>query len=162
VGRAVDRTLGTNTTGANPAGTSIVTPGATTTGTTTATTTAPITTGAGTGAMAVDSTVMRSGRRASRIIGSNIYNENNESIGEVEDILIPQLAGAGSTPMGSPVAIISVGGFLGIGAKLVAVPYERLQLNTERNRWMLTGATKDSLNALPTFSYDTIANERRG
>jgi len=109
--------------------------------------------GAPAGPMAVDSAAARSGRRASKLIGANVYNENNESIGEVDDILIPPGGG-------SPVAVISVGGFLGIGAKLVAVPYDRLQ-NSNSSRWVLSGATKDSLTSLPTFSYDT-ATERRG
>ena len=156
-GRAMDRTLGTNTTGANPSGTSATT-GRTTGTTTTGTTTA----GASSGAMAIDSAALRNGRRASKIIGSNIYNENNESIGEVEDILIPAPASASGGTAPAPVAIISVGGFLGIGAKLVAVPYDRLQMNTERNRWTLSGATKDSLTALPTFTYEGTAADRRG
>jgi sporulation protein YlmC with PRC-barrel domain len=100
---------------------------------------------------AVDSASMRDARRASRVIGSAVYNENNESIGEVDDIVIPANGGA-------PVAVVSVGGFLGIGAKLVAVPYERLRANGERNRWTLTGAaSRDDLNRLPTFSYDSTA-----
>jgi sporulation protein YlmC with PRC-barrel domain len=133
-GRAADRALGTDTTG-----------------TTTTTTTG---TGATTGTTAVDSNAVRSGRRASKVIGSTVYNENNESIGEVDDILIPP----GGT---SPVAVISVGGFLGIGAKLVAVPYDRLQMRDDNNRWTMTGATKDSLTSLPTFNYADTA-ERRG
>lgn len=110
--------------------------------------------GATTGALAVDSAAIRSGRRASKLIGSSVYNENNESIGEVDDILIPS-GGSG------PVAVISVGGFLGIGAKLVAVPYERLQAaGGSNNRWTLSGATKDSLGSLPTFTYENSAEKR--
>ncbi|MDO9710566.1 PRC-barrel domain-containing protein [Paracraurococcus lichenis] len=109
--------------------------------------------GATTGALAVDSAALRNGRRASKLIGSSVYNENNESIGEVDDIIIP--------PGGSgPVAVISVGGFLGIGAKLVAVPYDRLQSAGSGNRWTLTGATKESLGSLPTFTYDNTAEKR--
>ena len=100
---------------------------------------------------AVDSASMRDARRASRVIGAAVYNESNESIGEVDDIVLPATGGA-------PVAIVSVGGFLGIGAKLVAVPYERLRMNGERNRWTLTGAaSRDDLNRLPTFSYESTA-----
>jgi sporulation protein YlmC with PRC-barrel domain len=102
--------------------------------------------------MAVDSARIQGGRRASKLIGSNVYNENNESIGEVDDIIIP----AGTN---QPVAIISVGGFLGIGARLVAVPYERLQHATDRDRWTLPGATKDSLQTLPAYTYE---DNRRG
>src|SRR4051812_14927756 len=138
-GRAVDRALGTNMSGAHPENE--------------ANRNASTSTGASTGPMAVDSAAARNARRASKVIGANVYNENNESIGEVDDILIP--AGGGA-----PMAVISVGGFLGIGAKLVAVPYDRLH-NANNNRWTLAGATKDSLNSLPTFTYDQTA-ERRG
>jgi sporulation protein YlmC with PRC-barrel domain len=114
----------------------------------------PATAGATTGALAVDSAAIRSGRRASKLIGSSVYNESNESIGEVDDILIPSAGGG-------PVAVISVGGFLGIGAKLVAVPFDRLQAaGGSSNRWTLTGATKDSLGSLPTFNYDNSAEKR--
>ncbi|TDH59622.1 PRC-barrel domain containing protein [Dankookia rubra] len=115
----------------------------------------PAAAGATTGPLAVDSAAVRSGRRASKLIGSSVYNENNESIGEVDDILLPA-AGSG------PVAVISVGGFLGIGAKLVAVPFDRLQAaGGSNNRWTLSGATKDSLGSLPTFNYDN-SGEKRG
>ncbi|MGG5817746.1 PRC-barrel domain-containing protein [Falsiroseomonas sp. HW251] len=151
-GRAVDRATGSNTTGANPAGTAgpTATPG---TGTTRPSTAA--TTGAAGSIAAVDSARMAGGRRASKVIGSTIYNENNESIGEVDDLIIA----AGTT---QPVVIISVGGFLGIGAHLVAVPYERLQHATDRDRWMLQGATKDSLRGLPEFRYEGDTVQRRG
>jgi sporulation protein YlmC with PRC-barrel domain len=100
---------------------------------------------------AVDSASMRDARRASRVIGAAVYNENNESVGEVDDIILPANGGP-------PVAVVSVGGFLGIGAKLVAVPFERLRTAGERNRWTLTGAaSRDDLNRLPTFSYETTA-----
>jgi sporulation protein YlmC with PRC-barrel domain len=132
VGRAVDRAIGTNT---GPA------PNAARTGTSGA-------------ALAVDSGALRGGKRASKVIGAPVYNENNESIGEVDDLLIP---GGGS----APVAVISVGGFLGIGAKLVAVPYDRLQAaGGNASRWTLTGATKDSLGSLPTFTYDGQPDRR--
>jgi sporulation protein YlmC with PRC-barrel domain len=107
----------------------------------------------GSGGFAVDTAAIRGGRRASKVIGSAVYNENNESVGEVDDLIIP--AGGGS-----PVAVISVGGFLGIGAKLVTVPYDRLQAPTGSGRWVLTGATKDSLGSLPTFTYDSIAEKK--
>jgi hypothetical protein len=143
-GRAVDRALGTNTTGAHPENNRATSPA-----------NAGASTGATSGALAVDSSALRNGRRASKVIGSAVYNENNESIGEIDDILIP--------PGGSaPVAVISVGGFLGIGAKLVAVPYDRLNMAANSNgRWTLAGATKESLGSLPTFTYEGQP-ERRG
>lgn len=151
--RAVDAVTGNRTdpdgTGNNPAGTAagraVDRAAQGTTGTTA--------TGATTPGMAVDSMRLREGRRASQVIGSTVYNEANESIGEVDDLIVPAAGG-------QPVAVISVGGFLGIGARLVAVPYERLTHNAERDRWMLQGASKDSLQSLPAFNYDNVS--RRG
>lgn len=104
--------------------------------------------------MAVDTASLRNARRASRMIGAAVYNESNESIGEVDDIVLP---GDGR----APVAVVSVGGFLGIGAKLIAVPYERLRAAGERNRWTLSGAaSREELGRLPAFSYDAAAAGR--
>lgn len=151
-GRAVDRALDTNMSGAHPENenkgsrTGANTTTTTTTGGTTAGSTSPT--------MAVDSDALRNNRRASKVIGSTVYNENNEAIGEVDDVLIPPGRN------GEPVAVISVGGFLGIGSRLVAVPYDRLQMNAQNNRWTLPGATKDSLNGLPPFSYDNTGTKK--
>ncbi|MBP0447032.1 PRC-barrel domain-containing protein [Roseomonas sp. SSH11] len=90
--------------------------------------------------------------RVSRIIGSNVYNERNESIGSIDDVILP----SGNS---SPLAIVSVGGFLGIGAKLVAVPMSDLRWSAADNRWTITGATRESLTSLPAYSYDAA---RRG
>jgi hypothetical protein len=85
-------------------------------------------------------------RRASNIIGANIVNEENNTIGEVHDLMV--------SPNGGPVtAVLSVGGFLGIGERYVAMPISELRWNGERERWMLPGATVDSLKARPAYSY---------
>ena len=96
----------------------------------------------------VDSRTLREGRRASRLIGASVYSDSAETIGEVHDLLIPREGGP-------PVAIISVGGFLGIGAKLVAVPYDNLRMGG--SRWTLPGVTRESLNALPGFTHEAPA-----
>ena len=158
-GRAIDRATGgttaqTDTTTPRAIPPAVVAPGASTTGSTAGTPPfGTTTTGTTTPSMAVDSARLQGGRRASKLIGSNIYNENNESIGEVDDIIVPSGGG-------QPVAVLSVGGFLGIGARLVAVPYERLQWNAERDRWMLQGATRDSVRGLPEYRYEE--ERRRG
>ena len=84
-------------------------------------------------------------RRASNIIGADVYNEQNNDVGEVHDLMV--------SPNGPPVAVLSVGGFLGIGERYVAVPLSELQWNTDRSRWMLHGATVDSLKARPAYTY---------
>ncbi len=50
-------------------------------------------------------------------------------------------------------AIIQVGGFLGIGSRLVAVPYASLQISQEGKHIVLPGATKEQLKAIPEFVY---------
>ena len=91
----------------------------------------------------VDVIHVSNGHRASKIVGSSIINANNETIGKVDDVIVSD---AGEVPY----AVISVGGFLGIGDKLVVVPFEVLQFG---EKTMLPGATKDELKALPEFKY---------
>ncbi len=112
-------------------------------------------TGEAAASLTVDSARLQGGQRASRVIGATVYGLENEAIGTVEDLIF--------TPAGGPpVAILSVGGFLGIGARLVAIPYERLQYNAERERWTLPGATRDSLRTLPGYSHEEDGLRRRG
>ena len=159
--RAVDRAAGTNMSGAypnqsdgtpaNPPGTALgraadrATDGVrnnTVTGTTAMDGRANVaTTGAGT------SGIFAERQRVSQIIGSRVYNDRNEAIGEVDDIIM-----TGTTPT----AIVSVGGFLGIGARLVAVPMSDLQWNGERERIVLPGASKEQLQSRPAFDYGSL------
>jgi sporulation protein YlmC with PRC-barrel domain len=62
--------------------------------------------------------------RASKVVGLNVYNDQNESIGSINDLLMDKSGGVKA-------AVISVGGFLGVGAHLVAVPYEKVKFVTE-------------------------------
>lgn len=92
----------------------------------------------------LDTTKLASGYRASKIIGGVVINEANETVGKVDELLIG--------PDGrTPYAVLSVGGFLGLGDRLVVVPYESLKMAA--NNIMLPGATKEALNALPEFRY---------
>ncbi|SEO93509.1 PRC-barrel domain-containing protein [Rhodospirillales bacterium URHD0017] len=92
----------------------------------------------------VDVVKVATGFRASKIIGSSVVNEGNDTVGRVDDIIIGQ---DGKTPF----VVLSVGGFLGIGDKLVVLPYE--QLKTMDNKILMPGATKDALKDLPSFKY---------
>jgi hypothetical protein len=87
--------------------------------------------------------------RASKIIGSSVYNDHDEKVGSIDDLLIGK--------DGSMNAVLSVGGFLGMGTKYVEVPYSQLTFgNTQRdseNRVVLKGATKESLKTQPAFNY---------
>lgn len=62
--------------------------------------------------------------RASKMAGLKIYNDANENIGSINDLLMDK-SGA------IKIAVIGVGGFLGMGEHLVAVPYEKLKFVNE-------------------------------
>ena len=65
--------------------------------------------------------------RAYKMIGLNVYNPNNEKIGDISEILMDKIGNA-------EVVVIGVGGFLGIGTKDVAVPFKSLQWKMDRPR----------------------------
>jgi sporulation protein YlmC with PRC-barrel domain len=88
------------------------------------------------------------GSRVSKLIGSAVYNDQNEKIGSLDDLIMKD---NNRIVMG----VVSVGGFLGMGNKLVAVPFDELHLEADKDQTKITmpGASKDSLNAMPTFTY---------
>ncbi len=94
--------------------------------------------------------------RLSQIIGAAVYNERNERVGEVDDILLSPPGTAAPATAGGPTAIIQVGGFLGMGGRLVTLPLGDLRWNTEREHIVMPGATKDSLGTRPAFDYGTL------
>ena len=102
-----------------------------------------------TGAMA--GSIISARPRMSQIIGSRIYNDRDQNVGEVDDILLTA---------NGPMAIVQVGGFLGIGGRLVQMPLSEVRWNAERERLMLPGATKEMLETRPAFEYDA-AHRRR-
>ena len=83
--------------------------------------------------------------RASKVVGASVYNEQNQSIGSVDDVLMSDNDHKAGT------AIISVGGFLGMGSKLVSVPFDQLKI--ENNKILMPGATKASLEGMPDYHY---------
>jgi sporulation protein YlmC with PRC-barrel domain len=62
--------------------------------------------------------------RTSKVVGLNVYNNENQSIGSINDLLTDKSGNIKA-------AVISVGGFLGVGAHLVAVPYDKVKFVTE-------------------------------
>jgi len=86
--------------------------------------------------------------RLSKVIGASVYNDQNQKVGSVDDVLVP---GTSSTSTADATAVISVGGFLGMGSKLVTVPYSKLQVANDKI--IMPGASKDALNGMPTYHY---------
>ena len=64
--------------------------------------------------------------RASKLVGVNIYGQNNEKIGDVNEVLIDRKGNADAV-------VIGVGGFLGMGEKDVAIPFSAIEWKYDRN-----------------------------
>jgi len=86
--------------------------------------------------------------RASQIIGKTVTNRMDQKIGTVDDLLITRDGRVGQ-------AVLSVGGFLGIGDKLVAVPYKEIG---KKGDALIYDRSADQLKAQPEFKYRVAAN----
>ena len=161
-GRTMDRASGTPSmpdgTPGNPAGTAVGR--AATTGATAVqsavTPSSPTSSAMMSASLATPGSAVLMRPRLSQIIGGNVYNDRNERIGEVDDVLLTHPGTAGSATPAGPIAVLQIGGFLGMGGRLVAVPLGDLRWNTERSQMVMPGATKDALQTRTAFNYDTV------
>jgi len=88
---------------------------------------------------------------SSKLKGLNVYNQNNESIGEISDIAITK-------DNQVQALILSVGGFLGMGEHYVAVAPSSVHVSYDQSakKWKATmNTTKEALKAAPEFKYPT-------
>jgi sporulation protein YlmC with PRC-barrel domain len=115
--------------------------------------------------------------RSSKLIGVNVYNDNNDKIGDIQELILDKSGKVDNVVLG-------VGGFLGMGEHYVAVPMEKLKWVNEpvktsstaapadkstvgsnsrpareaNEKWYpdhaVFNATKDQLKAMPQFKYD--------
>ena len=91
---------------------------------------------------ATTTTTTASGQwRTSKMDGLKVYNEANENIGTINDLLMDKSGDI-------KIAVIGVGGFLGMGEHLVAVPYEKLKFVNEAVAY--TGANQGAKPAATT------------
>ena len=100
--------------------------------------------------------------RASKLMGVNIYNEQNEKIGDVNDVILDSSGKADGV-------IIGVGGFLGMGEHYVMMTMDKIKFSNEAGKtttgstssgskqWYpdrgVVSATKEQLKAMPEFKY---------
>jgi hypothetical protein len=87
---------------------------------------------------------LAAGYRASKIIGCDVVNEANETIGKIDDLLVTR-------DSNGQYAVLSIGGFLGVGAHLVVVNFHKLSFSGKQI--VLPGGTKEGLKQLPVFNY---------
>ena len=109
-----------------------------------ATATAPVAARAVLGVTIAETQLIATGYRASKLLHQDVYNDKGEKIGKVDDLVLSS-DGTLST------AVVNVGGFLGVGKHLVAIPVR--QFAHIAPRAVLPNASKDELKALPKFEY---------
>lgn len=84
---------------------------------------------------------------ANTLVGNDVYNRKNEDLGDIKEIMLDMSTGRVGY------AVLSFGGFLNIGEKLFAVPWEALTLDTENKRFVLD-VEKNRLENAPGFDKD--------
>jgi sporulation protein YlmC with PRC-barrel domain len=93
--------------------------------------------------------------RASNIIGTTVTDSRGETLGEIDDLVV--------NPQGRIEAVLSVGGVLGVGARLIAVPMDDLMIERASGDEMQVriDATADQLlDRHPEFRYEPQAANR--
>ena len=87
------------------------------------------------------------------VLGSSVVNSAGEEVAEIEDIVLGKDQ--------KYYAILSVGGFLGIGDKKVAIPLDELQLSEDRV-YLMSAATEEQLEQMPEYEEDQYQPVQRG
>lgn len=85
------------------------------------------------------------------LLGANVRNQANETVGEIEEVFL-------GTDGAIKTVVVSVGGFLGVGSKNVAVKWSDIKLERDgKDLRVKTNWTKDSLKAMPDYKEDQAA-----
>lgn len=88
--------------------------------------------------------------RGSKLIGASVYGPDNASIGEINDVII-------GTDGKISAVVVGVGGFLGVGEKDVALPFEAISVTRKADSASIdkitVSYTKDQLKDAPKFAY---------
>jgi hypothetical protein len=87
------------------------------------------------GGVAMQESQLKGDWRASKVVGLKVYNDNNENVGSINDLLLDKSGNIKA-------AVIGVGGFLGVGEHLVAVSFDKLKFNDQPVSY--TGASNTS------------------
>jgi sporulation protein YlmC with PRC-barrel domain len=94
-------------------------------------------------AATTDASSLQGTWRTSKVVGLSVYNENNESLGSINDLLTDKSGNIKAVVLG-------VGGFLGVGEHLVAVPWDKIKFVDQPVAYAGAGAPKTSTNTAPT------------
>jgi sporulation protein YlmC with PRC-barrel domain len=90
--------------------------------------------------------------RASRVLGTSVYNTEGTEIGTIEDVMLDKLSN------GIMFAVIGFGGFLGMGEKYHAIPWASLDYDEDRGGYVVP-FTKEQLQAAPSYSINDLTED---
>ena len=88
---------------------------------------------------------------ANTLVGNDVFNHKGEDLGDIKEIMLDMRNGKVGY------AVLSFGGFLGMGEKLFAVPWSALTLDTKNKRFTLN-VEKERLKDAPGFDKDKWPN----
>ena len=89
---------------------------------------------------------------ADRVEGTAVYNTEGDKLGHVEDVMLHKLSGRVAY------AVVSCGGFLGVGEKYLPVPWSVLSYSEEKGGYVVP-ASRSTLEEAPSFSPDMRADD---
>ncbi|MFM0039412.1 PRC-barrel domain-containing protein [Paraburkholderia strydomiana] len=81
------------------------------------------------------------------MVDEPVYNDLNDKIGSIDDVIV-------SPDRQATFAVVSVGGFLGMGKHYVAIPIDHFEIRD--GNLFLAGATKEALKSVPSFVYNKL------
>ena len=95
-----------------------------------------------------DTSSLKGNWRTSKMVGLSVYNDNNESLGSINDLLADKNGDIKAVVLG-------VGGFLGVGEHLVAVPFDKVKFTDEPIVYTGTAGAQNPGGARPSTSTTT-------
>jgi sporulation protein YlmC with PRC-barrel domain len=87
--------------------------------------------------------------KASKVIGTSVYNTQGEKIGNVEDVVLDKMSNE------IMFAVVSFGGFLGMGKKFHPLPWARLDYQPDEDGYVV-GLSREALQAAPAYELDDL------
>jgi sporulation protein YlmC with PRC-barrel domain len=101
-------------------------------------------------ATASDSALKGSTWRTSKVVGLSVYNDSNESLGSINDLLMDKSGNIKAVVLG-------VGGFLGVGEHLVAIPFDKIKFVNEPVAYTGVAGAPNAAGTRPPSSTTTGA-----
>ncbi len=91
----------------------------------------------------VDIQAVDHGFQVSKLLGRSVDNDKEQKIGTLDDLVI--------TSNHAMFGVLQVGAFLGLGGRLIAIPYDSLKISEDGRKIILAGASKEELGKLPEY-----------